>query len=160
MLTPEDAESKDTTTANSTSSLSSIANPSVPPSDGTCHFMRLPTELRLFIVENILEDFFASLTFGLYPPCPEILWFQLPYIKELYSVLHVSRALRAKSLDLCIKLAMNSSEEVLSHPPSSSIADRYHRRTIGSFPHALLKLKHKRILEILQQAKMSAGDAG
>jgi hypothetical protein len=121
--------------------------------------MRLPTEPRLFIVENILEDFFASLTLGLYPPYPVILWFQLPYIKELYSVLHVSRALRAESLDLCIELATNSSEEVLNHPPSASIADRYHRRTIGSFPHALLKLKHKRILEILQQAKVSAGDA-
>jgi hypothetical protein len=121
--------------------------------------MRLPTELRLFIVETILEDFFARLTLNLYPPYPEILWFQLPYIKESYSALHVNRALRAESLDLCIKLAMNSSKDVISHPPSASIADRYHRQTIGSFPHALLKLKHKRILEILQQAKLSTGDA-
>lgn len=125
----------------------------MPPSDGTCHFMKLPPVLRLATAESIFEDFLTKLTLGLYPPYLAQGEGQLPYTQELFSLLHVNHASRLEPINLCTRLAQASTEEVISHPPTNT----YQSIRIG--PHEQLKAKHKEILKILQQPKSSAGDA-
>lgn len=115
--------------------------------------MILPPELRLAIAEDVLNAFFTRLTLGLYPPYLAKGESQLPYTQELFSVLLVNRAFRLETINLCAKLAKDSAAEVVSHPPTNT----YQSIRIG--PHEQLKAKHKKILRILQQAKLSAGDA-
>ena len=153
MLILVDANPKDTTSAASDSSPDVATDPSVPPSNGTCHLMRLPPELRLAIAERIFEDFFTRLTLGLYPPFSMNGESQLPYTQELFSVLHVNRAFRLESIDLCTRLAIHSAGKIVSHPPTNA------RQSSRIGPHRQLKLEHRKILGILQGAKMSAVDA-
>jgi len=158
MLIPLDAN-KDTSKVASGSSPNAATDPSVPPPDGACHFMKLPTELRLVIAEDVFEDFFTQLTLGLYPPLFESSENELPYTQELFYVLHTNRAFRLETLDLCIKLAKDSSKEVISRPPSKDMFRRMLPNSIRFGPHEQLKARHKKILKMLQQAKLSAGDA-
>lgn len=137
-------------TAASNSSSHVATDPSIPPVDGTCHLMKLPTELRLAIAEDIFDDFFKRLRIGLYPPFLVAGESRLPYARELFSVLHVNRAFRLETIDLCTRLAKESAEEVASHPPGS--------RGMRHRPHIQLKSKHCKILRILRKAKVSAGE--
>jgi hypothetical protein len=157
MLIRVDANPEDISTAASGGSSHVSTDPSVPPTDGTCHFMKLPIELRLTIVEHIFEDLFTRLTLGLYPPFLTIGESRLPYTQELFSVLHVNRAFRLESIELCTILATHSAQEVVRHPPGDIIQQRY--QTIRIQPHEQLKSKHKKILKILQKAKVSTGYA-
>lgn len=116
--------------------------------------MRLPTELHLAIAEDVLDAFFTRLTLGLHPPYLAKGESQLTYTQELFSLLHVNRAFRLETIDLCAKLAKDSAAEVVSHPPTNT----YHQ-SICIGPHEQLKAKHKKILRILQQAELSAGNA-
>jgi hypothetical protein len=100
MLIRVDANPGDISTEASGSSSRVATDPSVPPTDGTCHFMKLPTELRLTFAEHIFEDFFTRLTLGLYPPFFMNGESRLPYTQELFSVLHVNRAFRLESIEL------------------------------------------------------------
>jgi hypothetical protein len=154
-----DATTKDTTASTPDSSTNAATDPSVPSSDGSCHLMRLPTELRLAIAEDVFEDFFNRLTLGLYPLCFEKGEGHLLYTQELFSVLHVNHAFRLETINLCTKLAKNSAEEVVSHPPSTDFSVQWPRRSIRIGAHEQLKSKHKKILKALQQAKVGAGDA-
>lgn len=157
MLIRVDANPEDISTAASGSSSDVTTDPSVPPTDGICHFMKLPTELRLTIAEHIFEDFFARLTLGLYPPFLTIGESRLPYTQELFSVLHVNRAFRLESIELCTILATRSAEEFVRRPPGDIIQQRF--QTIRIQPHEQLKSKHKKILKILQKAKVSMGNS-
>jgi hypothetical protein len=159
MLIRVDTNHEEISTATSDSSSGVGTDPSMPPSDGTCHFMKLPTELRLIIAEDVYEDFFTQLTLGLYPPFFESSENELPDTQELFSVLHINRAFRLETLDLCIKLAKDSSEEVISRPPSKDMFRRMLPNSIRFGPHEQLKARHKKILKMIQQAKLSAGDA-
>lgn len=164
MLIQADAKTRDITTAASNSSSNVATDPSIPPSDGVCHFMRLPPELRLVIAEDIFEELFTRFTLGLYPRLLEKGEGRLPYTQELFSVLHINRAFRVESLDICTKLAIDSSKEVVSQLPSSSGSqlDRgpgMPAQSISIGTHKQLKLKHRKILRILQGAKKSAGEA-
>lgn len=120
--------------------------------------MRLPTELRLAIAEDIFEGFFNRLTLGLYPPYLAKGEGQLPSTQELFSVLHINRALRFETIGLCTKLAKDSAEQVVRHPPSADFSLQWKRQSIRIGPHKQLKSRLKKILRALRQAEASAGD--
>ena len=88
---------------------------STPPQDGSCPFMRLPTELRLAIVEHILEDFFSKLARKAQPPhliLPERLPAKFQAMRILMNLLGVDRTFRVESLDVGTRLARGSVEAV------------------------------------------------
>jgi hypothetical protein len=50
------SDGNDTSSDDNGSFYDAATDPSVPPKDGDCHFMRLPPELRLNITELLLND--------------------------------------------------------------------------------------------------------
>jgi hypothetical protein len=102
-------------------------DPSVPPQDGTCHFMNLPPELRLMVTELFFEDIFTRLTSGLGSPRGHI-YRQDVSADELLTLLHVNHALRVETIKLCVRLAEDAFETVERTPPgpfqSSLMKDR------------------------------------
>ena len=101
-----------------------IVDPSVPPQDGTCHFMNLPPELRLTIAEYLFQDRFTRLTSRQFDREGR----PLPSANELLTLLHVNHALRVETIKLCVRFAEDASDAVERTPPgpwqSSLMKDR------------------------------------
>lgn len=114
------------------------ADPSLPPQDDTCHFMRLPPELRFTIAENVFKDLFAKLECGRGSPFHMIS--ADPLEKEVFAMLHVNRALRVENIDLYVGLA------------------KVWPTRLVFLDHVVLCAndeRRSRVLELLQKAKLS-----
>lgn len=108
---------------------------SKPPQDGSCPFMRLPTELRLAIAEHILEDFFSKLARKAQPPhliLPERLPAKFQAMRILMNLLGVNRTFRVESLDVGTRLARASVEAVEGLDHRSWNGNGNFRRRYGS----------------------------
>ena len=153
-----DSKTKDTTTSTSDSSPNAATDPSIPPSNGTCHLMGPSAELRLAVAEHIFEDFFTRFNLGLYPPFFTNGESKVPYTQELFTVLQTNHSFRLDTINLCNRFATRSAEEVVRLPPGDS-TQQTTRQSIRSRPHKQLKSRHKKILKILRKASLSMGDA-
>lgn len=116
--------------------------------------MKLSPGLRLAVAEDIFKDFFTRLTLGLDYRVFETT--HLPYIQELFSVLHVNQAFRVKGIDLCARLAKASCEVVDRHGPTFSVMLLHRtRRAIKK-----VKSKHEDVLKLLRHTRLSIDGAG
>lgn len=146
----------DTTTeaigaVSSNRSTKTTINPAAPPQDGTCHFMRLPPELRLFIYEDVFQDFFSRLTARLNPQLVLLQNDWLPEIQELLSMLHVSRTFRTEVIDVYSQLAEDASRLVDSR---SSYAARC-AINLPVRPFNKIERRQNNIRKILRKIKRS-----
>jgi hypothetical protein len=139
-----DSSSDASSSSDCDSSYDATTDPSVPPEDGTCHFMRLPAELRLTIAELLLGDLFDVCKLGLLP-----LFVRPPPTQDFISLLQIDRTSRLEAVDLCTRLTEDSAR-VVDHTPTWPILQHKHRG-----PHGRIQGKHKKILRILRSVKLS-----
>jgi hypothetical protein len=138
------------TTESSNNSSEAIDDPIVAPQD-TCHFMELPSEIRLSIYEHLFDDFFTRLTADLDPLPGNHQTEHLPSVQELLSALHINHASRKESIDVCSRIADASSRMASSWTPKSTHTMTYIRMQIVN--HVTLKkiqARHRKIRRILR----------
>jgi hypothetical protein len=133
------------TTESSNNSSEAIEDPAVV-SQKPCHFMELPSEIRLSIYEHLFNDFFTRLTADLDPLPGNHQTEHLPSVQDLLSALHINRASRKESIDICSRIADASSRMASSWTPKSTYTMTYIRMQIVN--HVTLRRVQARHLKI------------
>jgi hypothetical protein len=138
------------TTQSSDNSSEAIEDLAVAPQN-TSHFMELPSEIRLSIYEHFFDDFFTRLTADLDPLPGNHQTEHLPSVQELLSALHINRASRKESINICSWIAEASSRMASSWTPRSTYTMTYIRMQIVN--HVTLRkiqARHRKIRRILR----------
>jgi hypothetical protein len=128
-----------------------IEDPTAAPQDSTCHFMELPSEIRLSIYEHLFNDFFTRLTADLDPLPGEPQTEHLPSVQELLSALHINHTSRKESIDVCSRIADASSRTASSWNPKSTYTMTYIRiQIVNHVTLRKIQAKHRKIRRILR----------